>query len=140
MSFVMSSDYVLVIVNATAFKGSGLTLLCLRRSPAVSGLEPKWSSFEGPFGLVWNRPLHGYMSSVLAAYPFAPPTSNQLCCLGARDDFTHILQVFFIFEFFKGVEISFNVGGLLSLQMLKLLNLTDACTCSRLHLTWRSQR
>ena len=71
MSFVMSSDYVLVIVNATAFKGSGLTLLCLRRSPAVSGLEPKWSSFEGPFGLVWNRPLHGYMSSVLAAYPFA---------------------------------------------------------------------
>ena len=41
MSSVMSSDYVLVIVNVAAFKGSGQTLLCFRRSPAVSGLEPK---------------------------------------------------------------------------------------------------
>ena len=46
----------------------------------------------------------------------------------------------FVIEFFKSVEVSSNVGGLLSLQMLKLLKLTDACTRSRPYLSWRSQR
>ena len=77
MSFVMSSDYVLVIVNATAFKGSGLTLLCFRRSPAVSGLEPKWPPLEGPSALDEVSSIHGYIIYVVvAAYPFAPPTST----------------------------------------------------------------
>ena len=53
------------------------------RDPAVGRLEPKglrcWPSLAGNglMLIVW------YPGVVLTRYPFAPPTSGQLCCSGA---------------------------------------------------------
>ena len=41
---LMSPDYVLVVVDVTAFQGQRADIALFRRNPAAYDLEPKWSS------------------------------------------------------------------------------------------------
>ena len=106
---------------------------------AVGGLEPKVSDMK-TLGSLGKCSYYMEVKAVLSPYAYSHPPRLCNFVAQAQESILSPMLHKFVIEFLISVELSFNVGGLLSLRMLKLLKLTDACTRSRPCHSWRSQR